>query len=135
MKRKYLILILLLITVIACKKDGGVNASVDTVKATLTNDLSKTWTLSKLYVNGTLTTLTPGQARYTKTYKVDNTWLDSDGYVGTYNLPNPQALSETTTNLPGGSQSISYKVNLCTTTQLDVEYTQGTTVYRLLFIL
>jgi hypothetical protein len=120
---------------LSCKKEGSVNATVDTVKATLTNDLSKTWSLNKLYVNGTQTTLTAGQARYTKTFKVDNTWLDSDGYLGTYSLPNPQAISEVTTNQLGGAQTIVYKINSCTTTQLDVEYTQGTTVYRLVFIL
>jgi hypothetical protein len=119
----------------SCKKEGSVNVTVDTVKATLTNDLSKTWSLNKLYVNGTQTTLTAGQARYTKTFKVDNTWLDSDGYLGTYSLPNPQAITELVTNQPGGSQTITYKINTCTTTQLDVEYTQGTTVYRLVFIL
>jgi hypothetical protein len=119
----------------SCKKEGGENATVDTVKAALTNNLSKTWTLNKLYVNGTQTTLTAGQARYTKTFKVDNTWLDSDGYLGTYSLPNPQAISEVTTNQLGGAQTIVYKINSCTTTQLDVEYTQGTTVYRLVFIL
>jgi hypothetical protein len=118
---------------LSCKKQENSIETVETVKATLTNSLSKTWTLSKLYVNGTQTTLTAGQARYTKTLKVNNTWLDSDGYLGTFSLPNPQAITEVTTNQPGGSQTITYKINSCTTTQLDVEYTQASTVYRLVF--
>ena len=101
--------------------------TVDTVKSNLNNGLTKTWTLSKLYVNGTQTTLTAGQARYTKTYKADNTWLDSDGYLGTYALTNPQSLSEITTNYPGGARTITYAIKASTATSLDVEYTQGST--------
>ena len=120
---------------LSCKKDGSSEVTVDTVKSNLNNGLTKTWTLSKLYVNGTQTTLTAGQARYTKTYKVDNTWLDSDGYLGTYSLNNPQALSEITTNYPGGAQTITYAIKTSTATSLDVEYTQGLTTYRLVFTL
>jgi hypothetical protein len=117
----------------SCKKASGDTPTVNTVRSTLNNDLSKTWTLSKLFVNGTQMTLTPGQARYTKTYKVDNTWLDSDGYLGTYNLSSTQAMSETTSNAPGGTQTINYTIKACTTTLLDLEYTLGSTTYRLVF--
>ena len=120
---------------LSCKKDSSGEATVDTVKSNLNNGLTKTWTLNKLYVNGTQTTLTAGQARYTKTYKVDNTWLDSDGYLGTYSLNNPQALSEITANYPGGPQTITYAIKSSNATMLDVEYTQGSTTYRLVFTL
>ncbi len=131
----YVITSFLVLFLFSCKKDGSGEATVDTIKSNLNNGLTKTWNLSKLYVNGTQMTLTPGQARYTKTYKVDNTWLDSDGYLGTYSVASVQSISEITTNASGGSRTIVYTVKACNSTQLDVEYTLASTTYRLVFVL
>jgi hypothetical protein len=88
-----------------------------------------------MFVNGTQATLTAGQARYTKTFKTDNTWIDSDGYVGTYTVPNTTALIEITTNMSSGSRTISYTIKSISVTSLEVEYSIASTTYRLIFSL
>ena len=132
---RFTILILCLLTVFSCKKESEKGSSVDSMKSTLTAGVTKTWTLSKMYIDGSEVALTLGQARYTKTYKADNTWIDSDGYAGTYTIPNPTALTEVTTNLPSGSQTINYLIKYCSTTSLEVEYSAANTTYRLIFSL
>ena len=132
---RFTILILCLLTVFSCKKESEKGSSVYSIKSTLTAGVTKTWTLSKMYIDGSEVALTPGQARYTKTYKADNTWIDSDGYAGTYTIPNPTALTEVTTNLPSGSQTINYLIKYCSTTSLEVEYSAANTTYRLIFSL
>lgn len=107
--------------------------SVDSVKTKLNNGLSKTWQLTKMYSNGTEQPLTAGQSRYTKTFKYDNTWFDSDGYIGTFTLLSPSALQEITTNASGGSRIINYTIKSSSVVGLDVEYTLGTTTYRLVY--
>jgi len=46
----------------------------------------KVWGIEKLYVNDTIIQLTSEQLRYTKTYKRDNSYADSDGMQGTWLL-------------------------------------------------
>jgi len=120
---------------LSCKKSSSEGPTVDSVKSILTAGVTKTWTLSKMFVNGTQSTLTAGQARYSKTYKADNTWVDSDGYAGTYTIPNPTAIIEITTNLPTGSRTVNYLIKSSSTTSLEVEYNIATTTYRLVFSL
>jgi hypothetical protein len=124
---------LLLNLMSSCKKESSKEPTINSIYTSLHNGLVKTWTLKKLYVNGVESTLTQGQARFTKTYKVDNTWYDSDGYLGTYSVPSITTLTEATTNSTPTSQSTTYVIKGCTTTSLDIEYTQGTTTYRLVF--
>jgi hypothetical protein len=122
-------------TFLACEKEKDISPSPDTIKSILSNGLTKTWTLTKLYVNGTQQTLTAGQARFTKTFKANNNWLDSDGNIGTYSLPNINSLQEVTTNHPSGTRTINYTIKECNTTILDVEYVIANTTYRLVFTL
>jgi hypothetical protein len=119
----------------SCKKESSSGPTTDSVKNMLTGGVTKTWTLSKMFVNGTQATLTAGQARYTKTFKTDNTWIDSDGYVGTYTVPNTTALIEITTNMNSGSRTISYTIKSISVTSLEVEYSIASTTYRLIFSL
>lgn len=126
----YLVLIL---AFFSCGKDKSTEPTVESVKNSLTGGLTKTWTLNKLFINGVQSTLTPGQARFTKTYKVNNTWLDSDGYVGTYVIPNVSAIIEETTNLPSGPKTDSYSIKLLSSTMMEIEYTISSTNYRLVF--
>jgi hypothetical protein len=130
-----ILFVLTLITLLACEKEKSTLPTPETVKSVLTNGLTKTWTLSKLYVNGTQQTLTGGQARFTKTFKANNSWLDSDGNVGTYTLPTASSIQEITTNLSSGTRTINYTIKECGTSVLDVEYAIASTTYRLVFTL
>ena len=135
---KFPALIFISIALILSSCNGKKDTSSDTVsgvKAQLNSGSNKTWTISQYYLNGSLQTLTPGQSRYTKTYKYNNTWIDSDGYSGTYTLNNTTSLSEATTNAGSANRTVNYKINTISTTALDVEYTEGTTTYRFVYAL
>jgi len=122
-----------LIAIISCKKENSNTLSTKEVEFILNHGLNKTWILDKMYINGDSIILTPGLANYKKTYKINYNWLDSDGYLGSYSLSSPKVMTEITTNLRTGSKTIIYNIKSCTTTELDVEYTLGSTTYRLVF--
>jgi len=122
-----------LIGLFSCSKEKSPEQTAESVKSSLTSGVTKTWALKKLFVNGTQSTLTPGQALYTKTYKADNTWLDSDGYAGTYTVPSPTLIIEITTNLPAGNRNDTYTIKSISVTSLEVEYSVSSTTYRLVF--
>jgi hypothetical protein len=113
---------------VSCKKDEDPIAAL---KQKLTDNSTKVWKLSKLFVNGSQQTLTPGQLSYTKTFNTNGNWSDSDGYSGTFKIETTKLLKETTT--VGGSGIVSYKINALADNQLDVEYTIGQETYRLVY--
>ena len=94
----------------------------------------KIWTLSKLYVNESELNLTPGQTRFTKTYKINNTWIDSDGYSGTFNIPGIQNLSENTL-FPPQLEKRDYIIKSISNSNLELEYSIANSTYRLIFTL
>ncbi len=100
-------------------------------KQILTNGSSRVWKLNKYFLDGTQQDLTPGQALFTKTYISDGKWSDSDNSSGTYLLDGFQNLTEITS--VGGSSTTVYKINILTTTQLDVEYTYQSKTYRYVY--
>lgn len=99
----------------------------------LTNKSSRTWKLKELYINESRQTLTPAQRIYTKTYKNDYTWLDSDGYNGTFTVDGKSALHETTENTTGGPSSIDYSITNIQTTYFSIEYTLNQDKYRFVY--
>lgn len=77
----------------------------------------KVWGIEKLYVNDTLIQLDAQQLLYTKTYKRDSSFVDSDGLQGTWNLDaNGTTLKENLTL--GGTGTLTYKVETLTESNL-----------------
>jgi hypothetical protein len=77
----------------------------------------KVWGIEKLYVNDTLIQLTAQQLLYSKTYKRDSSFVDSDGLQGTWNLDaNGATLKENITL--GGTGTLTYKVETLTESNL-----------------
>ncbi len=77
----------------------------------------KVWGIEKLYVNDTLIQLDAQQSLYTKTYKRDSSFVDSDGLQGTWNLDaNGTTLKENLTL--GGTGTLTYKVETLTESNL-----------------
>ena len=130
-------IILLSVLLHSCKGGGAEDptATVSGVKSLLNSGGNKTWSITKYYLNGSLQTLTAGQSRYTKTFKYDNTWIDSDGYSGTYTINNPTSLTEVTSNAGSANRTLNYKINSISTTSLDVEYVEGQNTYRFVYAL
>ena len=112
---------------------GGCVKNELLITSTLSNNSTRTWKLEMLYKNDQAQTLTPGQLIYTKTYKKDNTWEDSDGYKGTYTLPTEKLLKEITTNSSGGSLTIDYTIIKITVESLTVEYTFNQDKYKFVY--
>ena len=104
------------------------------VESTLSNNSSRTWKLEMFLKNDNAQSLTPGQLIYTKTYKKDNTWEDSDGYKGTYSVITEKQLQEVTKNASGGGLStIDYTIVKITTESLTVEYTFNQDKYKFIY--
>ena len=82
-----LCVIVLSLALFSCKgkdKNGPAASRFDV----LTSKGSKTWQIEQLYVNDTLIPLTPQQLQYTRTYKTDSSFVDSDGISGKYRFIN-----------------------------------------------
>lgn len=73
----------------------------------------KVWGIEKLYVNDTIIQLTSEQLRYTKTYKRDNSYADSDGMQGTWLLDAGGATLREDISI-GGQGSLTYKIESLT---------------------
>ena len=84
-------------------------------------------------MNNAAQPLTPAQAIYTKTYKNDYTWKDSDGYSGTFTVPSTKELQEVTANAQGGPLTITYTIVEFTSTELTIEYTYNQGTYKFVF--
>jgi hypothetical protein len=106
---------------------------LDTAKEYISNNNAKSWKLTKIFVNGSLQNLTGAQRLFTKTYKSDNTWQDSDGYSGTYSIVSLQLFKEITINASGGNTTIDYKINSLNQSTLDIEYTFNQQTYRFVY--
>jgi hypothetical protein len=119
--------IILLCSFLGCSKDEVLVAEY------LTNRSSKTWKLKSLYINDANQTLTPAQRIYTKTYKTDFTWVDSDGYNGTFTVDGKTALLEITENATGGPVTINYSITDIQTTYFSIEYTLNQDKYKFVY--
>jgi hypothetical protein len=132
MFKRLLIVFLFFAIFTSCKKNDSVTSIISTYKEIITGRNVKTWTLNKLFVNDTESPLTPGQSRFTKTFKIDNTWIDSDGHSGTYVISSIQRITETTL-VPAQTEKIEYTIRSIENTKLELEYNFANTSYRLVF--
>jgi hypothetical protein len=87
---------------------------------------SKTWGIEELYVNDTMIELSADQLLYTKTYKRDNSFVDNDGFQGTWLLDiGGSTLREDITI--GGTGSLTYKIEALTESSLHLRLTNDGT--------
>ena len=103
--------------------DNNTTSTNKSVNEIIAGSNSRQWGLTKLYINDTLYPLTSEQLLYTKTYKRDSTFADTDGLQGTYNFnSNGKYLSETFTT--GGSGNAIYSI---------ISLTDKTLEYKLIY--
>jgi hypothetical protein len=133
--KKYFLPIFLIVTVAlsGCGKDVSIFSSPRVVAGGLTNYGTRTWRLKALFINNAAQVLTPAQTLYTKTYKNDYTWKDSDGYNGTFTVPNTKEIQEVTTNAQGGPLTITYTIVDFTSAELTVEYSYNQATYKFVY--
>jgi hypothetical protein len=93
----------------------------------------KTWGIEKLSVNDTLIALDADQLKYTKTYRRDSTFQDSDGLQGRWLLSNNNT-TLTETALQGGQGTWTYKVETLNEASLRIRLiSDGTDTYNTLY--
>jgi hypothetical protein len=114
----------------SCKKDSDNPTSTPTGSEILNAGSKKTWQIENIYINDTLLALTPEQLNYTKTYKSDSAFFDSDGILGKYKLTNDGKKMEENLII-GGSGTLYYDIEILTASQLVLKLTSdGTNTYN-----
>ena len=98
------------------------------------SSLPTKWNLTTLTSSGTVLPLNYAQKRYYKTFAANNLYKDSDGFVGSWDMPSTEQLIERYVNYPSGAPATqSYKIVSITATNLiilhDYNGTPITAVY------
>jgi hypothetical protein len=120
-----------LLCLVSCGKDKDPDPVPPSAVELMAGSSSKIWGIEKLYVNDTLIALDSDQLRYTKTYKRDSTYLDSDGLSGRWNLSNAN-LTEIVEQ--GGQGTLTYKVESLSAASLKIRLiSDGTDTYNTLY--
>jgi hypothetical protein len=113
----------------ACKKKSE-DTPTPSAAELLTSTSAKTWQIEKIYINDTLLAMTPEMLNYTKTYKSDSSFFDSDAISGKYMLTNDGKKLEESLII-GGSGTSYYDVEVLTASQLVLKLTSdGTNTYN-----
>ncbi len=87
--------------------------------------INTTWQLNTINTNGVNENLTATQKLYKMTLNTNGTFWDTDGVVGTWNLPVPDSVRISYSNLPTPI-SILYKINILTSANLNItKYING----------
>lgn len=102
----YILFFIILCSMISCAKQEVIS-ELDFQKNLLAGSGSyqntkRTWKIDSLTLNGVVYKLSTIQKRYTKTFNRDGSYTDSDGVIGTWEMP-------TTTEL-----NLTYKLGLTT---------------------
>jgi hypothetical protein len=92
------------------------------------------WYLTSYVSTATVLPLNYAQKRYFKTFGANNLYKDSDGFVGSWDMPSTEQLIERYVNYPSGAQATqSYQIVSITATNLiilhDYNGTPITAVY------
>ena len=106
---------------------------VEQMAGTGNSSNAKSWGIEKLSVNDTLIALDADQLKYTKTYRRDSTFQDSDGLQGRWLLSNNNTTLTETVQL-GGQGTWTYKVETLNETSLRIRLiSDGTDTYNTLY--
>ena len=122
-----------LLSLASCGKDNDPDPMPPSAVEIMAASGSKTWGIEKLYVNDTLIALDADQLRYTKTYKRDSTYVDSDGLSGRWNLSNNNVnLTEIVEQ--GGQGTLKYQVETLNASTLRLRLiNDGTNILNTLY--
>ena len=129
----FFVLSISLLSLTSCGKDKDPEPVTPTAIELMAGSNSKTWGIEKLYVNDTLIALNADQLRYTKTYKRDSTYTDSDGLSGRWNLSNNNVnLTEIVEQ--GGQGTLKYQVETLNASTLRLRLiNDGTNILNTLY--
>ena len=112
------LLVTLLVT--SCSKDAAVSP-LDQNKVYLTGvgATPTKWYLTSYVSTATVLPLNYAQKRYSKTFSKNGFYTDSDGFVGSWDMPGTEQLIERYVNYPSGTPATqSYQIVSITATNL-----------------
>jgi hypothetical protein len=119
----------------SCTKEESVSPLAQSkIYLTGTGSTPTKWYLTSYVSTATVLPLNYAQKRYYKTFGANNLYKDSDGFVGSWDMPGTEQLIERYVNYPSGSPATqSYKIVSITATNLiilhDYNGTPITAVY------
>lgn len=119
----------------SCAKEESVSPLTQyKIYLTGTGSTPTKWYLTSYVSTATVLPLNYAQKRYYKTFGVNNLYKDSDGFVGSWDMPGTEQLIERYVNFPSGTPATqSYKIVSITASNLiilhDYNGTPITAVY------
>lgn len=119
----------------SCTKEESVSPLIQNkIYLTGTGSTPTKWYLTSYVSTATVLPLNYAQKRYYKTFAANNFYKDSDGFVGSWDMPGTEQLIERYVNYPSGTPATqSYKIVSITATNLiilhDYNGTSITAVY------
>jgi hypothetical protein len=98
------------------------------------DDMERIWKVDSIKINGEGLNLSNSQLKYTKTFKFQGGFLDSDGQLGTWEMPSLTVLEISILNTKT-EKSLSYEIKELNSIKLDLELQDGSDRYEYFFIL
>jgi len=98
------------------------------------DDMERIWKVDSIKINGEGLNLSNSQLKYTKTFKFQGGFLDSDGHLGTWEMPSLTVLEISILNTIT-EKSLSYEIKELNSIKLDLELQDGSDRYEYFFIL
>jgi len=137
---KYLTTVLIVLLFFSCAKETIITDS-DFQKNILAGtgnyqNTSHVWRLDSLIISGAAVKLTTVEKNYTKTFNRLGSYIDSDGYVGTWEMTSSNKLDIITTNsLTNIKTKNSYDIVTLNAAQLQIKITGTKGVYQYFFVI
>ena len=133
--KAFAFLTLFIVLFSACAKEESVSTlNKNRIYLTGLGSTPTKWYLTSYVSTATVLPLNYAQKRYYKTFAANNLYKDSDGFVGSWDMPGTEQLIERYVNFPSGSPATqSYQIVSITATNLiilhDYNGTPITAVY------
>jgi len=137
---KYLTTVLIVLLFFSCARETIISDS-DFQKNILAGtgnyqNTSHVWRLDSLIISGAAVKLTTVEKNYTKTFNRLGSYIDSDGYVGTWEMTSSNKLDIITTNsLTNIKTKSSYDIVTLNAAQLQIKITGTKGVYQYFFVI
>ena len=96
------------------------------------DDMERIWKVDSITINGELN-LSNSQLKYTKTFKFQGGFMDSDGNLGIWEMPSLTVLEISILNTKT-EKSLSYEIKELNSIKLDLKLQDGSDRYEYFFI-
>ena len=100
------------------------------------DNTKKTWKLDSLAIDGKAFTLSTNQKKYTKTFNHDGSYIDSDGYSGSWEIPAIDNITHLTSGSTVGTKiTTKFTISEVNAAQLNLKLLNTTSKYEYFFVI